>query len=102
VSAIGISFITSQEAAERRQNLFGDEIFNMMFGKIMLKILMVSAWLSLAFGSSQGNEVVDNTMTMSQKMPPHFHAVMVFLICGLNLILASAVEERTPKSREYD
>ena len=29
----------------------------------MLKILMVSAWLSLAFGSSQSNEVVDDNYT---------------------------------------
>ncbi|CAB3998485.1 Hypothetical predicted protein [Paramuricea clavata] len=29
----------------------------MMFAKILLKILMVSAWLSLAFGTSQGNEI---------------------------------------------
>ena len=35
----------------------------MMFGKILLKILMVSAWLSLAFGSSQSNEVVDDNYT---------------------------------------
>jgi hypothetical protein len=47
-----------QEAAERKHNVVGDEIFNMMFAKILLKILMVSAWLNSA--QSQCNEVVDN------------------------------------------
>ena len=80
-----LSFITSQEAAlERRQNLFGDEILNTMFGKIMLKILMVSAWLSLAFGSSQSNEVVDNNYTDDRPR----YVFSEFLIFFQNLTLA--------------
>ena len=55
----------------------------MMFGKILLKILMVSAWLSLAFGSSESNEVVDNTMI------GHSHYLFLkFLIFFQNLTLA--------------
>jgi hypothetical protein len=56
------AFIASQGAEGRRQNLLGDKICKMMSAKILLKILIFSAWLTLAFGLSQSDKVVGTKM----------------------------------------
>ncbi|CAB3998486.1 coagulation factor VIII-like [Paramuricea clavata] len=47
----------------------------MMFAKILLTILMVSAWLSLAFGSSQSDEFVAQEPAMDVESDHDLDAV---------------------------